>query len=166
MRTCHLLTAAAALSCIAQPALAQDDFDDTSSATAADDWTGFYVGGRLGLSNDLDQADDTIEFDTNLDGSFGDTVPTLARANAYSPGLCGGRAASIARSGTSRECARDNAQTEWAVHAGFDYDLGRFVVGVVGEYGRNEFKDRVSAFSTTPSRRSSWAREASTSGPY
>ena len=64
---------------LATPALAQD----------SDDWTGFYVGGQLGYGFQSGGNNETILFDTNLDGNFGDTVNTAAPANAFSPGFCG-----------------------------------------------------------------------------
>lgn len=120
------------------PALAQND-------TAS--WTGPYVGGHLGYSFQNDDDSETVLFDTNLDGDFGDTVTTAAGANAFSPGFCGGRALG---GRPDAGCGDDRDGTDWAAHAGFDYQLGSIVVGVVGEYGRNNITDSVAAFSTTP----------------
>lgn len=121
----------------ASPAFAQTDNGD---------WTGFYVGGQLGYGFQGGDNDETIEFDTDLNGSFGDTVNTAAGANAFSPGFCGGAASSSQPTG----CRDDRDGTSWAVHAGFDYQLGSIVAGVVGEYGRSTVTDSVAAFSTTP----------------
>jgi outer membrane immunogenic protein len=110
------------------------------------DWTGPYFGGRLGYTTQPEDKDETILFDTNLDGKFGDTVRTASGANAFSTGFCGGAAGTA----TATNC-NDRDGTEWAVHAGFDYQLGSAIVaGVVAEYGRSTIEDSVSAFSTTP----------------
>ena len=47
-------------------------------------------------------------------------------------------------------CAKDEDSLEFALHAGYDFDLGKIVVGVVGEGGYGFAEDHVSAFSTTP----------------
>jgi outer membrane immunogenic protein len=123
----------------ATPAIAQDKSG----------WTGAYVGGHLGYAPSPRHRNETILFDTNLDGQSGDTVMTAAGANAFSPGFCGGMAvAPTAASG----CAKDRDGTDWAVHAGYDIQFSSFVLGVVGEYGRTNISDAVSAFSTTPAR--------------
>jgi outer membrane immunogenic protein len=132
-----IILAVAALA-VATPALAQ---------SADGSWTGFYAGGRIGYSPQLGDGDEAISFDNNLDGQFGDTVRTTTGANAFSPGFCGGRALSAVPGGG---CAKDHDSLEWALHAGFDYDLGGFVVGVVGEAGIGYSEDSVTAYSTTP----------------
>lgn len=116
-----------------------------ASAQSAD-WTGFYVGGRLGYTSQPEDKDETVLFDTDLDGTFDDTVTTTRGADAFSPGFCGGAAPGARATNCS-----DRDGTEWAAHVGFDYQLGGlFVVGIVGEYGRAYIEDSVSAFSTTP----------------
>lgn len=110
------------------------------------DWTGPYVGGRLGYTSQPEDKNETVLFDTNLDGSFDDTVMTASGANAFPRGFCGGATASATANGCS-----DRDGTEWAVHAGYDYQLGSsIVVGLVGEYGRSTIVDSVTAFSSTP----------------
>lgn len=121
-----------------------------SSALAQDSeagWTGAYVGGRLGYAFQRSDRDETILFDTNLDGSFEDTVTTAAGANAFSPGFCGGAATGPT---PATGCRDDRDGTDWAVHAGYDLELGGLVVGLVGDYGRTSISDSVAAFSTTP----------------
>lgn len=139
-----LLAATFASFGLAYPAMAQDTSDGSS---ARDSWTGVYAGGRLGLSDLKDSGNERVLFDTNLDGTFGDTVRTAAGADAFSPGFCGGAAPGPR---ASQGCDTDSEETEWAVHAGFDYDLGGLVIGVLGEYGRGGPEDSVTAFSTTP----------------
>jgi outer membrane immunogenic protein len=132
--------ALAATILVASPALAQDD----------PSWTGFYVGGQAGYGLQPGDGDETILFDTALDGSFGDNVNTSGGANAFSPGFCGGSA----NGPTPGEgCRGDRDGIEFGAHAGFDYETeGGFVVGIVGDYGRSRQRDSVSAFSTTPAR--------------
>lgn len=123
----------------AAPAAAQSD--------GAKSWTGPYVGGRLGYAFQRNDKNETVLFDTDLDGNFGDTVTTGTGANAFSPGFCGGSTFTRTPSGG---CGGDRDGTDWAAQAGFDYQIGSFVVGVVGDYGRTDIDDSVSAFSTTP----------------
>lgn len=137
MRTIFLSTAATTLLAVSAPAAAQTNGD----------WTGAYVGGRIGYGFQPSDSDETILFDTDLNGTFDDSVNTAAGANAFSPGFCGGAAGGALPTG----CSDDRDGVEWAVHAGYDLQLGSsFVVGVVGEYGRSTIDDSVSAFSTTP----------------
>lgn len=134
----HLILATTALATVATsaPALAQDG-----------NWTGFYVGGRVGYAWGADDNDETILFDTNLDGNFGDTVLTSGGANAFSTGFCGGSPDSaIAADG----CSKDDNGIDYGVHAGYDYDFGSIVVGGLVEYGRSDVEDAVTAFSITP----------------
>ncbi|HEX8307571.1 MAG TPA: hypothetical protein VF645_04055 [Allosphingosinicella sp.] len=125
---------------LATPAVAQDD----------PSWTGFYVGAQAGYGLQPGDGDETILFDTGLDGSFGETVNTSGGANAFSPGFCGGSA----NGPTPGEGCRDDRDgIEYGGHAGFDYETeGGIVVGVVGDYSRSRLRDGVSAFSTTPAR--------------
>jgi outer membrane immunogenic protein len=135
MKALSLGSAALALMLTASPAMAQSA-----------DWTGPYFGGRLGYSSQPEDKDETILFDTDLNGTFGDTVNTVAGVNAFSRGFCGGAAGSA----TSNGCA-DRDGSEWAVHAGYDYQLGSSIVaGLVAEYGRSTIVDSVTAFSSTP----------------
>ena len=57
----------------------------------AQTWTGVYAGGSVGRGF-LKGSSETVTFDTNLDGSFGDTVRTAAGVDAFSPGFCTGLA--------------------------------------------------------------------------
>jgi len=135
-----LLASAAAtfLATFATPAFAQDGYG----------WTGPYVGGRIGYGFQGNDGDETILFDTDLNGAFEDTVRTGTGANAFSPGFCGGAAIGSRPAGG---CKGDRDGVEWAVHAGYDIQLGSsLVVGVVADYGRSTIEDSVAAFSTTP----------------
>ena len=115
---------------------------------AADDWTGGYVGGFLGTQSDPNDGDSVL-FDTNLDGSFGDTVNTAAAVNAFSPGFCDG----VAQDRTpAAGCADNSGGADYGIRAGYDWDMDGFVWGVVGEWSLNDQRDAVAAFSTTPAR--------------
>ncbi len=111
------------------------------------DWSGLYVGAHAGYTSGDGSDGETTLFDTNLDGSFGDTVRTAAGANAFSPGFCGGAAtSSLPASG----CREDDEGFEFGARLGYDWQFGAFVVGPVIEVSRTTVKDSVAAFSTTP----------------
>jgi outer membrane immunogenic protein len=129
--------AIAALLCTSAPAL------------AADDWNGFYLGLHAGVAADPDDDDDSIEFDTDLDGRFGDRVRTAAGADAFAPGFCDG----IAQDRTpSAGCSGNSGGGDWGLRAGYDWQTGNWVYGAVFEYAQADYRDAVSAFSSTPAR--------------
>jgi outer membrane immunogenic protein len=135
----QFLLSAAASAALATPALAQD----------ADEYPfdGIYVGGSVGAAvqpNDGNKS--SILFDRDLNGSFGDTVVTNTGANAFSTGFCGGTPSSTANT----DCGNDKDGIEYYGRVGADTHMGPVVIGVMGEFGRPEIKDSVSAFSTTP----------------
>ena len=140
MRIFIAAAAIAGAALLATPAFAQD----------ADTWTGLYVGGHIGYGFQPKDESETILFDTNLDGNFGDTVNTSAPANAFSPGFCGG----AANGPTPADgCDGDRDGIEGGVHIGYDDQTsGSFVIGAVADYDRTRLRDSVSAFSTTPAR--------------
>lgn len=142
---------------LAVPALAQD--------APSRDWTGPYIGGSLGLAWQPNYDRDTLEqltFDTNNDGVYGDAVLTPGGANAFAPGFCRGRAYGP----LPGSCSGDkDKRVAWDVHAGYDMQMGNFVVGAVIEGGRSMIGNSVSGFSTTPasyvlSRRIDWDANA------
>jgi len=143
MRIRHLLGAgigALAFAVAATPAAAQDNY-------GANEFDGFYVGGSVGYTMRDSKSGEVVEFDTNLDGNFNDTVRTTAGADAFSFGFCNGAAAGSTR---AAGCDRDRDDIEYYARAGFDKQFGRLVVGVVGEFGKTEMTDSITAFSTTP----------------
>jgi outer membrane immunogenic protein len=124
----------------AVPASAQSTGEDRG-------FSGLYVGGSVGAAvQPNDGGKSSILFDRNADGTFGDTVTTTTGANAFAPGFCGGRATSSAPGG----CRKDKDGVEYMGRIGFDVQRGPVVFGLVGEGGRAEIVDRVSAFSVTP----------------
>ena len=130
--------AAAALTFAAGAASAQDA-----------SWTGAYIGVFAGYADRSESSGETIAFDTNLDGTYGDTVRTAAGADAFSPGFCGGSFNTNAAPGGCRK--DDDTDAEIGIRAGYDYQFaGNWVVGGVLEYSQLELQDAVTAFSVTP----------------
>lgn len=114
--------------------------------SADDDWSGVYVGGTFGLGVQNNDGNETLTFDTNRDGNFGDTVNTSGAVNAFSPGFCGGAATGTA----PVNCTNDKDGLEYSVRVGFDRQSGSIVYGVVLDAQKSESTDSVSGFSTTP----------------
>jgi outer membrane immunogenic protein len=133
------LLSAAATAALASPVIAQE--------TDENPFDGIYVGGSVGAAvQPNDGANSSILFDRDLNGSFGDTVVTSTGADAFSTGFCGGAATSSA----NENCTNDKDAVEYYGRIGADTHMGPVVIGVMGEFGRPEINDSVSAFSTTP----------------
>lgn len=115
----------------------------------AQEWSGGYIGLYGGGVSDPDDGNDRFVFDTNLDGGFGDTVRTGAGADAFSPGSCNGQAQGPT---PAAGCEGNDSGGEGGVRAGWDWEVGDFLFGVVGEYGISDARDAVTSFSTTPAR--------------
>ena len=128
-----------------------DDGAGPSSAVpaGAQTWTGGYLGGSIGTGIPRADADaeETVLFDTNLDGTFSDTVRTAAGADAFSPGFCGGIAVG---SLPSAGCVEDEDGIDIGGRAGYDWQMGGLVFGALVDISATEIIDGVSAFSTTP----------------
>lgn len=141
----NLFFPAIAALAIAAPASAQS----MDEGQPSDFFNGFYVGGTFGLDVPSDR-DTAVSFDRNRDGTYGDTVTTVAGANAFSPGFCDG----AARGRTPGEgCQKDRDDYGYSIRAGYDTRLGEdgmFVAGVLVEAAKSEATDYVTAFSTTP----------------
>ena len=133
------LLSAAATAALATPAFAQE--------TDENPFDGIYVGGSVGAAvQPNDGGNSSILFDRDLNGSFGDTVVTSQNANAFSTGFCGGSAAGS----VNENCTNDKDGIEYYGRVGADTHMGPVVIGVMGEFGKPEISDSVSAFSTTP----------------
>ena len=94
MKLASLLVASAA-TMLAVPAMAQD-----SGSTARDrsqDFNGPYVSVGGGATLQGSDRGETLVFDTDRDGSYGDQVTTSTGADAFSPGFCNGAATGTAR---------------------------------------------------------------------
>jgi len=112
-------------------------------------FNGFYVGGSIGATIQSDNEDETILFDRDLDGTFGDTVTTAAGANAFSPGFCGG-SVGTSPSRPADGCESEDKALEFSGRVGFDYQMDTLVLGVVAEIGTTDARSSVTGFSTTP----------------
>lgn len=75
-------------------------------------WTGFYAGVHGGYAFG-DDDDEIVEFDTDGDGEFDDTVFTPTGADAFSPGF---------------ESEFDNGINA-GIRLGYDQQFGSFVLG-------------------------------------
>lgn len=122
---------------VAAPALAQ----------SAPDWSGPYIGVYAGSVNNHEQSGETLIFDRNLDGVFGETVTTSANANAFGPGFCQGGALT---SQASDGCYKDDKGVEGTIRAGYDWQFGQIVAGVVADWSALNVSDTVTGFSSTP----------------
>ncbi|RHW17946.1 porin family protein [Sphingomonas gilva] len=142
MRKLSLMASATmlAIAATAAPALAQD-------APEEEPFTGFYVGGSFGYTVQPNDIGERVLFDTDRDGDFDEDVLTAADANAFSPGFCNGFSTNATPAGG---CVNDRDDIEYFGRIGFDKQFGGIVVGIVGEAGKSEATDSVTAFSTTP----------------
>jgi outer membrane immunogenic protein len=113
-----------------------------------DSWTGPYVGVFGGFTTENGDEGETLRFDKNLDGQYGDRVALSGTgADAFSPGYCDGNAATpVAANG----CDKDSSGTQGGVRLGYDYQIGSFVLGAVADYSVLNQEDSVTGFSTTP----------------
>ncbi len=133
------LIALAAVSSV--PALAQ-----SSDGAPDKGFTGIYIGGSVGAAVQQNDFGSQILFDTHHDGQFGDTVQRGDGSNDFAPGFCGG----AAKSATPGACTKDKDGVEYLGRIGFDIQHGPIVFGIVGEGGRSEINDSVSAYSLAP----------------
>jgi opacity protein-like surface antigen len=119
-----------------------------AAAAQTGPWTGFYLGGHAGAASHDEEDSETILFDRDLNGTFGDVVTTSAGANAFSPGFCGGRASGNSASGGCEE--DEDSGADFGVRAGYDRQFGALVIGGLVEISTADLEDNVSAFSSTP----------------
>ena len=133
IRLTALLLATAAFS---TSAFAADLYSTPASIPVYDepvsDWTGFYVG-IFGGAAFNPSTPGVIQIDSDLDGDFGEPVAgPLAAAfgrnfiGSHDGGFMGG------------------------IEAGYDHQMGDFVVGGVIDIGYVDYTDRQSGFSSTP----------------
>lgn len=120
-------------------------------AQSAYDWSGPYIGVFGGFTQPNDDDNETVLFDRNLDGNFGDTVVDAGGANIFSRGFCGDQLSALSANplGPIR-CDRDGSGVEGGVKLGWDWQMGNWVVGAVGELAAVSAEDSVTAFSTAP----------------
>ena len=134
------LLAASAASVLTVPAFAQDNRDPSQ------DFDGPYISIGGGATLQGSDRGETLVFDTDRDGTYGDTVTTVGGTDAFSPGFCNGAATSSANIG----CRNDKDGPEFFGRLGYDKRMGNFVLGAVVEGGRGVARDSVTGFSTTP----------------
>lgn len=122
----------------------------TPAAAQSDDapFNGLYVGATLGYDIQPNDVGESISFDRNLDGRFGDTITTVAGANAFSTGFCNGQARAATQAPLG--CRNDRDSVGYSGRIGYDRQYGHIVIGVVGEFGDSQIRDSVAAFSITP----------------
>ena len=135
LKTVSAASLALLLTGVAAPALAQ----------TAPDWSGPYVGVFGGFVQPDEDANETLQFDRDLDGQYDDTVTTAGGADAFAPGFCPDQVSSSAR-----RCDDDASGVEGGVKLGYDMQFGRWVVGAVGELAGVDAEDSVTGFSSTP----------------
>lgn len=113
-----------------------------------EEWEGAYIGGSFGLGAQNNDHGESVVFDNNLDGTYGDVVRTSAvgNPNAFSNGFCNGKATGA----VNRDCRGDKDGLEYYVRAGYDVQSGNIVYGFLMDAGKSQSRDSVSAFSTTP----------------
>lgn len=125
-----------------------------AGAAHAQDWSGPYIGLSLGGAMTDDDDGERVVFDTNLDGTFGDTVLTAGMVDAFGPttanpgGFCGGKA--LANNFASGCIDDDGLGTDFAARAGWDIQSGPWVYGVLVEAASVDVEDFTTAFSITP----------------
>jgi outer membrane immunogenic protein len=112
-------------------------------------WTGAYVSVNGGYGFQPDDSGETIRFDKDLDGEFGDTVTNVAGADAFAPGFCGGAAVTPVPGGG---CSQDDDGADFGGRLGYDWQTGSLVLGLLAEGSTADVTDSVSAFSITPAR--------------
>ncbi len=131
---------------IVTPVMAQEVASPESRATHFD---GLYVGGSFGGQFNAQPRNSRLVFDTNRDGSFGDTVRTAGGADAFSPGFCNGRPLS---NSADTSCDRNSDDISYAAHVGFDKRFDHLVVGGLFEASRSNARQNTTGFSSTPAR--------------
>lgn len=125
-----------------------------AGSVAAQDWNGPYISLSAGGAMIDDDEGETVVFDTNLDGGFGDTVRTTGSIDAFGPstatpgGFCDGKATG---NNLLAGCTDDDRfGGDFAARVGWDFQSGNWVYGVVGEAASVDVEDFVTAFSITP----------------
>ncbi len=131
---------------LASPAFAQDGVQ-SEGWNRDQHFDGLYIQGFGGAGLNGNNTSGTIEFDTDRNGTYGDSVNTVLGANAFAPGFCNGAANS---SGPGTGCVKDTVGPEYGARIGVDRRMGNLVAGFLVEGSRNETEERATAFSSTP----------------
>jgi outer membrane immunogenic protein len=131
----HLLLASTAFLALTAAASAADlpmVQPYAAAAPVAYNWTGFSIGLQAGYSFGSSNAS-ALEFDTDLDGAFGDVV-IAGGGDAFAPGFS------------------DDFEGGFSggVNVGYDHQFGAFVLGAVLDINYVDASDNVTGFSVTP----------------
>ena len=118
----------------------------SASLAAAQSWSGPYVSGVIGAGRTTGHGE-TLEFDTDQDGRYGDTVNTYQGDNYFAPGFCRGVAQGTA---PGDGCHKDRSSGGLGLRVGYDWQSEDFVYGVVADVTGMKMRDSVSGFSTAP----------------
>lgn len=138
MTRCKIIIPMIAAAALATPAFAQD---------REEHFDGFYVGASVGKASAAGKKDaNPVQFDTNRDGDYTDTVTTTTGANVFALGFCPG----IATGSAPGNCDGDDDDLEYAGRIGYDKRMGNMVVGGLFEASKPQLFDGASAYSTTP----------------
>ncbi len=115
---------------------------------AAEEFRGFYFGVHGGSSTQSDDSGERLDFDTDLDGEYGDVVNILPGNSLFANGFCGGAANAPHR---AAGCANDfdDKAGDTGVRLGYDWQTMDLVYGVVAEYASGGVTDNVTGFATT-----------------
>lgn len=106
-------------------------------------WGGLYVGGHVGYGWLGGGDDETLAFDTDLDGTYGDALNTAAGA-PYFTGFCKGLPGASG-------CEDDSdGGIDAGLRVGYDWDLDGFVVGALLEGSYVDISDSVTGASLAP----------------
>ncbi len=132
-------------SLLSVPALAQPNVD-SDGFNRDSHFSGPYLTVFGGVSIPKSGNADTIVFDRNTDGTFGDTVVTSLGDNAFSPGFCSGSFATSA----AGNCRDDPMRAEYGARIGYDSRMGNVVFGGLLEVNKSNSARSTSAFSITP----------------
>ena len=135
--------AALALAGIAAPAFADENPGDYNGPYIA-------VSGGLATHDNHGGNRDTVVFDTDRDGKFGNPVVTSTGGDAFANGFCNGAATAATNPSFGTPCTPDHDAADYAVRLGYDARYGNVVMGVLVEGSKNDATDSVTAFSTTP----------------
>jgi outer membrane immunogenic protein len=137
-RTSNIVAFAAA-ALIATPALAQSERDTH--------FDGPYVSATIGMAAQGNDRADTLVFDTNGDGNYGDVVSTAAGTPAF-VAFCHGQAAGAT---PAAGCGSDKDRVEYSGRIGYDKRMGgNFVLGGLLELSKNNARDYTTGYSSTP----------------
>lgn len=123
---------------VVSPAAAQQD--------PSSHFNGPYIEGFAGVATRSNDNGSTLEFDTNQDGRYGDTV-TAGGSDAFSRGFCNGQALGP---NPSNGCKGDESNVEYGGRIGYDSRMNNFVIGGLIEASKNKAIDTTTGFSTTP----------------